>query len=215
MVNSNSILGIIPLGSGNGLARHLRIPQNTNKALRLLNTLNSKKIDSCSANDEFFINVSGIGYDAHISDCFAKTKKRGMRTYIKLILSEWWTYKIKKYRIEINDKMVYNDKAVQISFANGTQFGNNVIISPKSVENDGLMELCILKPFHFYEIPYMLLGLATRKFHRNKRMKIIRCSEAVIKSKNAKTHLDGEPKELGNSIKLKVHPKSINIITID
>jgi len=213
LVNSNCILGIIPTGSGNGLARHLGIPQNVNRALRLLNTLNSRKIDSCSANDEFFINVSGTGYDAHISDCFAKEKKRGMKTYVKLILSEWWTYKVKKYQIEIDGRVVFNGEAVQISFANGTQFGNNVIISPESIENDGLIELCILKPFRFYEIPHLLLALATRRLHRSKRMEIISCSQAIIKSKSTKTHLDGEPKELGDCLKLKVHPKSINIIS--
>ena len=116
------------------------------------------------------MNVSGMGYDAHISHCFAKKRKRGMKTYVKLILSEWWTYNVKKYQIIIDGKSVFNGDAVQVSFANGTQFGNNVIISPESIDNDGLIELCILKPFHFYEIPHMLLALATHRFHLNKRM---------------------------------------------
>lgn len=213
LVNSNCILGIIPTGSGNGLARHLGIPIKVNKALRLLNTLNSRKIDSCTANEEFFINVSGMGYDAHIAHSFAKKRKRGMKTYVKLILSEWWTYSVKKYQIEIDGNLIFNNDAVLVSFANGTQFGNNVVISPESLDDDGIIELCILKPFHFYEIPHLLLALATRRFHLNKRMEIISCSQAIIKSNNTKTHLDGEPKNLGNCLKLKVHPKSINMIT--
>jgi YegS/Rv2252/BmrU family lipid kinase len=212
LVNSTCILGIIPTGSGNGLARHLGIPQNVTKALRLLNTLNARKIDSCTANGEFFINVSGIGYDGHIAHCFAKGKKRGMKTYVKLILSEWWTYSAKKYQIEVDGKPVFKGKAVLISFANGTQFGNNIIISPESIEDDGIIELCILKPFRFYEIPHLLLALATRRLHLNKRMEVIKCSQAVIKSKNAKIHLDGEPKVLGDCLELKVQPKSINVI---
>ena len=213
LVNSSTILGIIPTGSGNGLARHLSIPQQVNKSLRLLNTLNTKVIDSCTANDQFFINVSGIGYDAHISHCFAKERIRGMKTYVKLILSEWWTYSVKKYKVIIDETEVYNGKAVQVSFANGTQFGNNVIVSPESIENDGEIELCILKPFKFYEIPHLLLALATRRFHLHKRMQIIKCSNATIVSDGAKAHLDGEPKELGNSIDIKVFPKSIAIIS--
>jgi len=212
LVNNTCILGIIPTGSGNGLARHLGIPQNVTKALRLLNSLNSRKIDSCTANDKFFINVSGMGYDGHIAHCFAKRKKRGMKTYLKLILSEWWTYSAKKYEIEIDGKCVFDGEAVQISFANGSQFGNNAIVSPESIINDGLIELCVLKPFHSYEIPHLLLALATRRFHLNKRMKIISCSQAIIKSKHAKTHLDGEPKNLGDCLELKVHPKSINVV---
>jgi YegS/Rv2252/BmrU family lipid kinase len=213
LVNSSTTLGIIPTGSGNGLARHLGIPQNVTKALHLINTLNCRKIDSCTANTNFFMNVSGMGYDAHISHCFAKKRKRGMKTYVKLILSEWWTYSVKKYQIIIDGKSVFKDDAVQVSFANGTQFGNNVIISPKSIDNDGLIELCILKPFQFYEIPHMLLALATRRFHLHKRMQIISCSKALIRSNKAKVHLDGEPVEIGDSVIVEVLPKSINIIT--
>jgi len=213
LVNSSTTLGIIPTGSGNGLARHLGIPQNITKALRLINTLNCRKIDSCTANTNFFMNVSGMGYDAHISHCFAKKRKRGMKTYVKLILSEWWTYSVKKYQIIIDGKSVFKDDAVQVSFANGTQFGNNVIISPESIDNDGLIELCILKPFQFYEIPHMLLALATRRFHLHKRMQIINCSKALIRSNKGKVHLDGEPVEIGNSVNIEVLPKSINIIT--
>jgi YegS/Rv2252/BmrU family lipid kinase len=213
LVNSKCILGVIPTGSGNGLARHLGIPQNVSKALRLLNTLNNRKIDSCTANGKFFMNVSGMGYDAHISHCFAQKRQRGMKTYVKLILSEWWTYRVKKYQIEIEGETVFDDDAVQVSFANGTQFGNNVIVSPPSIDNDGEIELCILKPFYFYEIPTLLLALATRRFHLNKRMRVIKCSQAIIKSKNAKTHLDGEPKSLGDRVELNVIHQSINIIT--
>ena len=213
MVNSSTVLGIIPTGSGNGLARHLSIPQNVIKALSLVNTLNIKQIDSCTANKQFFMNVSGLGYDAHISHCFAKEKIRGMKTYVKLILSEWWTYSVKNYKIHINESLVFEGEAVQISFANGTQFGNNVIISPESIDNDGEIELCILKPFLFYEIPHLLLALATRRFHLHKRMQIIKCSSALIESDGAKLHLDGEPKDFESPLELNVLPKSIRIIS--
>ncbi|MEZ7839194.1 MAG: YegS/Rv2252/BmrU family lipid kinase [Flavobacteriales bacterium] len=213
MVSSSSILGIIPTGSGNGLARHLSIPQNVSKALRLINTLNTKEIDSCTANEQFFMNVSGIGYDAHISHCFASARKRGMKTYVKLILSEWWTYSVRNYKISINNTEVFNGDAVQVSFANGTQFGNNVIVSPESIDDDGEIELCILRPFNFYEIPHLLLALATRRFHLHNRVQVLKCSSATIISNGAKSHLDGEPKELGNSVVLKVLPKSIRVIT--
>ena len=213
MVNSSSILGIIPTGSGNGLARHLSIPQNVLKALSLINTLNVKQIDSCTANNQFFMNVSGLGYDAHISHCFAKEKIRGMKTYVKLILSEWWTYTVKNYEIHINNNLVFKGEAVQISFANGTQFGNNVVVSPESIDNDGEIELCILKPFRFFEIPHLLLALATRRFHLHKRMQIIKCSSARISCDGTRLHLDGEPKNFESPLNLKVFPQSIRIIS--
>lgn len=213
LVNSRTILGIIPTGSGNGLARHLGIPQQVNISLRLINTLNTKSIDSCTANNQFFVNVSGIGYDGHISHCFAKERKRGLKTYVKLILTEWWTYTVKDFQVYVNGIEVFTEAAVLVSFANGSQFGNNVIVSPESIDNDGEIELCILKPFNFYEIPHVLLALVSRRFHLHKKMQIIKCSSATIITQGAKAHLDGEPKLLGNKIELRVLPKSIHVIT--
>ena len=213
LVNSRTILGIIPTGSGNGLARHLGIPQQVNRSLRLINTLNTKAIDSCTANNQFFVNVSGIGYDGHISHCFAKERKRGLKTYVKLILTEWWTYTVKDFQVYVNGIEVFTEAAVLVSFANGSQFGNNVIVSPESIDNDGEIELCILKPFNFYEIPHVLLALVSRRFHLHKKMQIIKCSSATIITQGAKAHLDGEPKLLGEKIELQVLPKSIRVIT--
>lgn len=213
MVNSPSVLGIIPTGSGNGLARHLKIPQNISKALQLLNTLNIKKIDSCTANNEFFMNVSGVGYDAYIAHCFAKEPKRGLQTYLKLILSKWWRYSFENYQITSHENLIFNGQATQISFANAAQFGNNVVISPNSLVDDGELELCIVKPFRFYEVPFILAALATRSLHLTNKMEIIKCSSAEISCSNAKVHLDGEPREFEKTIDLKVLPKSIRVIT--
>jgi YegS/Rv2252/BmrU family lipid kinase len=214
MVNSASILGIVPTGSGNGLARHLGIPQNTSHSLKRLNTLRTKQIDSCLANTSFFINVSGVGYDAHIAHCFAQDKRRGIQTYIKLILSEWWSYSVKRYRIVVNEGECFNGEAVQISFANGSQFGNNVVISPQSIADDGQIELCIVKPFKFYEVPSLFLALLTSRLYRTNKMEIITCSSAKIYCSNDRVHLDGEPSESTNSIALKVLPKSIRVLAV-
>ena len=214
LVNSSTTLGIIPTGSGNGLARHLGIPQNTSHSLKRLNTLRTKQIDSCLANTSFFINVSGVGYDAHIAHCFAQDKRRGIQTYIKLILSEWWSYSVKRYRIVANEGECFNGEAVQISFANGSQFGNNVVISPQSIADDGQIELCIVKPFKFYEVPFLFLALLTSRLYRTNKMEIITCSSAKIYCSNDRVHLDGEPSESTNSIALKVLPKSIRVLAV-
>lgn len=212
LVHSTTVLAIIPLGSGNGLSRHLGIPQNTRKAIRHINQFNVKKIDSCTANGLFFINVSGIGFDGHISNWFAKEKKRGMKTYVKLILSKWSSYTTVPYKITINDKVVYHDSAVLVSFANASQYGNNVIISPQSEVNDGVMELCILKSFRYYEIFSLIFALLTKQLHEHKLVQVIPCSEALIESAHTEVHLDGEPKDLGSTLHLKIKPSSIQLI---
>tara|TARA_B110000444_G_C18847560_1_gene603142 strand:+ start:3313 stop:4191 length:879 start_codon:yes stop_codon:yes gene_type:complete len=213
MVYSKCILGIVPTGSGNGLSRHLHIPQNISKALKIIHRLRDKKIDSCSVNGYFFINVSGIGYEAHVANCFSKSKKRGMKTYLKLMLSEWWRYRVENYKIEIDNKIVFDGKAAQISFANGTQFGNNAVISPNSFEDDGLLELCILEPFIFYQVPYLLFSLMTKKIHKYKKMHIFSCKKANIQSIPLKMHLDGEiENKKFSSFNLEVLEKSIRIL---
>lgn len=213
MIHSKCILGIVPTGSGNGLARHLHIPQNISKALNIIHRLRDKKIDSCRVNGYFFINVSGIGYEAHVADCFSKSKKRGIKTYLKLILSEWWWYRVENYKIEIEDKIVFDGKAAQISFANGSQYGNNAVISPNSLDDDGVFELCILEPFIFYQVPNLLFSLVTKKMHKNKKMHIFRCKKANIQSSPVKMHLDGEiENKKYSSFNLEVLEKSIRIL---
>ena len=213
LANTDSILGIIPTGSGNGLARHLNIPGDVKKALGLINTFKVRQIDSCTANGSFFVNVSGVGFDGHIACAFSKSIKRGIKTYIKLIASEWRTYAPKKFEIKINNEVVFRDKALLVSFANGSQYGNNAHISPSSTVDDGQLEIFILKTFPTYEIPSMLIALIRGRLHLHKNMINISCSKAIIHHQGAKAHLDGEPIELSELIELKVHPKSLHIIT--
>ncbi len=213
LVNTESIFGIIPSGSGNGLARHLKIPSDIEKALKLINAFNVRKIDTCSANGHFFINVSGVGFDGHIAHAFSKSIKRGIKTYVKLIASEWQSYELKKFQIEVDNQIVFEDKALLVSFANGSQYGNNAHISPTSIIDDGKLDICILKPFQFHEIPRMLISLIRGRLHLNKNMISIPCTKAVIHQKEAKAHLDGEPVNLSEHIELKVYPKNLHIIT--
>ena len=213
LANTDSVLGVIPTGSGNGLARHLNIPSDIEKALRLINTYKVRQIDTCTANGNFFINVSGVGFDGHIAHAFSKSIKRGIKTYIKLIASEWRTYAPKKFEIKINNEVVFRDKALLVSFANGSQYGNNAHISPSSTVDDGQLEICILKPFPTYEIPSMLIALIRGRLHLHKNMINISCSKATIHHEGAMAHLDGEPVELSELVELKVHPKNLHIIT--
>lgn len=212
LVGTNHIFGMIPTGSGNGLARHLNVPQNVRKALELLRQGSIQKIDSCTLNDEFFINIAGLGFDAHIAHAFSNSQKRGIKTYVKLILKQWSSYPLKDYEISVDNKLVFEGKAFLVSFANGSQYGNNAYISPTSSMYDGKVEICILKPFSLREIPNMLMKLMSRKIHLSKHMEVLSCSEAQISTKDLCAHLDGEPVHMSNDIKLKIYPNSINMI---
>ena len=156
--------------------------------------------------------AQGLGFDAHIAHAFSKSQKRGIKTYVKLILKQWSSYLLKDYEISIDNKLVFQGKAFLVSFANGSQYGNNAYISPTSIMCDGKVEICILKPFSLREIPNMLMKLMSRKIHLSKHMQVLSCSEAQISTKDVCAHLDGEPVHMGNNIKLKIYPNSINMI---
>ena len=162
LIHTNTTMGIIPMGSGNGLALHLNIPVEPIKAIQLINTCHVRKIDTCTANGIPFLNVSGIGFDSHIAHKFANAGTRGISTYLRLIISEWWNYSNRKYTLSYNNETLETE-AIMISFANGTQFGNNFLISPNSLDNDGLLDICILKKFPPIKIPSFLRHNFRRK----------------------------------------------------
>lgn len=212
LIHSETAMGIIPMGSGNGLALHLNIPVDPIKAIQLINTCHVRKMDTCTANGVPFLNVSGIGFDSHIAHKFAEAGTRGISTYLRLVVSEWWNYNNKKYILEYDNKKIETD-AIMISFANGTQFGNNFLISPESVDNDGLLDICILKKFPALKIPSVLYHALNRQMHEFPHMEIISSASIRITQEDDHVHIDGEPTKLGKEIQLEVLPLSLKVIS--
>lgn len=209
LINSKTALAIIPCGSGNGFAFHFNIHKQLKRAIQQLNHSTIKTIDSCTANGHTFFNVSGIGYDAHVAHLFSKLNKRGFSNYIKLILREF-RYPAKKYTLLFDGKEK-KVNAFAISWANASQFGNNAVISPESLVDDGILEVCVLSQFPVTAIPKLLKRLFNRSMHQSKYMEIIRCNEMRISGGDGLCHLDGEPIELGKSIHLQINPQSLNV----
>jgi len=129
MVGSESKLGIIPAGSGNGLAHHLKIPVQYRKAIDIINNENTIKIDTGSINDKLFVSIAGIGFDGLVASKFSSTNRRGFLTYLRIVTEEYHKYKPKKYKIEINGEII-KTRALFITFANSDQFGYNAPIAP-------------------------------------------------------------------------------------
>ncbi len=209
LVDSKTALAIIPCGSGNGFAFHFGMHKHLKKAIRQLNHSGFRLADSCTANNQAFFNVSGIGYDAHIAHLFSKLKKRGFANYIKLILREF-RYPTKEYtlRFDGQEKTV---TAFGISWVNASQFGNNAVISPESQVDDGLVDICVLGKFPVRAIPKLLSRLFDNSMHHSKYMQIIRCNSIKISGGDGLAHLDGEPVDLGEEIKLQVKPESLKL----
>ncbi|MEC7863611.1 MAG: diacylglycerol kinase family protein [Bacteroidota bacterium] len=210
LVNTNTTLGVIPCGSGNGFAYHIGMNRNTEKAIKQLKNAQIKTIDSCSANGNPFVNVSGIGFDAHIAKLFAELKKRGFINYVMLILKEL-SYTPQKYNIKY-DGIERKVNAYMISFANASQYGNNARISPMADIQDGLLDFVIVKKFPKWKIPFFLLQIAKGKVHLSKYVEIIQCKKMQITANNTLLHLDGEPYKANNPITINLLEQSLKIL---
>jgi diacylglycerol kinase (ATP) len=215
IVGTDTMLGIVPYGSGNGLARFLGISMNAPKAIRALNTSRVEVIDSAKVNGRPFFNMAGMGFDAHISEVFAKRRKRGFFTYLVSSIQEFNKYKPETYHIEV-DGTSYEREAFMLSFANSSQYGNNAHISPHASVQDGLLDICIIKEFPFWRLLEMGVRMLTKRTDSTKYLEIIRGKHIHIKRRGpGPVHLDGEPQITGAQTEIELVPNSLKVIVGD
>ncbi len=213
LVATQSTLGIIPLGSGNGLARDLGVPLEIEKALQIMNHHAIKTID-CGATDHgYFFCTAGVGFDAYISERFTQSKHRGLMGYLRKVVEEFLIYENQEYRLELTDQ-ARSCKAFSITFANAAQFGNNAFISPHADITDGKLDMCIVKDYPKHLGLSLGLRLFNRSIHKSRYVEIIRLEEAVIKCpRDCVYHMDGEVKQLvGSELKVKVVPQALRVM---
>ncbi|HOU98936.1 MAG TPA: YegS/Rv2252/BmrU family lipid kinase [Bacteroidales bacterium] len=213
LLHRNEPLLIIPLGSGNGLARHLKIPMNPYKALALALNGTTKSIDAAQMNNEIYFCTAGVGFDAYIAYKFAHAGSRGLKTYVKTVFREFFSYKSKYYTITSSNQQI-KTKAFFITVANANQWGNNVKVAPHAKINDGLLELIVLKSFKWLELPMLLLMMVLNCFHRSYRIQHYSLPYFEINSneKQLFAHFDGEPMLLYPPIVFKSLPGAIRVV---
>ena len=215
MIFSEKKMGIIPCGSGNGLARTLNISLKKEKAIKLLNKNKYRYIDSGKLNNRYFFNMAGIGFDARISALFAdkSNKQRGLKGYVFNILKEIRDYQSKEYDIDI-DGARYKRRAFMVSIANSSQYGNNAHISPKAELNDGLLDVCIIKPFPLYWFPVLIVRMLMKRIEQSKYLEIFRGKTIKIHPEGNKgdVHIDGEPLIVDKEVYIAVEHLSLRIM---
>lgn len=212
ILGKNITLGIVPAGSGNGLARSLGLPMNTEKALDKIKQGNTQIIDSGEVNGIPFFCTSGVGFDAHIGHLFATSEKRGLQSYVKIILKEFSSYKPQKYKIYYNNKEI-SRTAFLITVGNAGQYGNDFYIAPGAKMDDGLFHVSILRPFKFYEVFGLLLKILRRRADTSHLIETFACSELSIEREDkGAIHFDGEPAVSEKIVFFKCRPNSLKAI---
>ncbi len=212
LTDKKVVLGIIPAGSGNGLAHYLNIPFSYRKAIEVINSSKILKIDTGSINDVFFVSIAGIGFDGIVAREYAKNKRRGFFTYLKVVTEEYVNYRPRRYTIEINGEILKR-KALFISFANSDQFGYGASIAPSASVDDGLLDVIIMKKPLMIEVPILASLLYWRKIDLSRQFEIIKAKELVVKTRRKRwVNIDGEPLKMKKKLYVKIHPLSLNII---
>jgi len=212
MGNSPLMLGIIPIGSGNGLARHLEIPLEPEKAIKLINNLNTRTIDIATINGYPFASIAGLGFDARVANKYRKLKKRGLYGYTRVIMMEFFRYRESEYTLSFNDQEITR-KALLLSIANSNQFGYNTIIAPTAQPDDGLLDLVIVKKFPVGEIPRMIGLLFTGKIDQSSYIESYKTTEVfIVRKRGKRVNIDGEAIKMGKEIFVRIQPAAIKMI---
>ena len=212
LVHSETALGIIPCGSGNGLARHLRIPMEPKAAIDIINQGNKLCIDYGKINNIPFFCTCGVGFDAFVSLKFADSGKRGLLTYLENTLHESLTYQPETYEIE-NEEGTMKYKAWMIACGNASQYGNNAYIAPQASLTDGLMDVTIMEPFTVLDVPSLSFQLFNKTIDQNSRVKTMRAKKIKIhRAHDGVMHFDGDPLMAGKELEVEIIPNGLYVI---
>lgn len=212
LVDSDTTLGIIPLGSGNGLGRDLNIPMDAKKAISVILEENVISIDYGKVNDRIFFCTCGVGFDAEVAAKASGKKNRGSLMYLKNILETFFEQKPEKYEI-ICPEGTIKDEAFVVTCANASQYGYNAHIAPHANIQDGLMNVAILKPLSILEVPQTSVQLFTKKIDGNNKMIELVTNEVTIKrEREGVMHIDGDPVEMGKEIHVKIFRQGLKVL---
>ena len=227
LVESQTALGIIPCGSGNGLARHLMLPINMEGAMKIIAEGVVHALDYGIINDHPFFCTCGMGFDAFISKKFADAGKRGPMTYIENVLIEGLKYKPETYSITLDGNETEPYKAFLVSVANASQYGNDFLVSvanasqygndayiaPKASMSDGLLDVVIMEPFDIIDAPQVGLDLINKTLDKSSKIRSFKAKDIhITRSKPGVIHFDGDPIMEGTDLHVQLKSKGIRII---
>ena len=215
LVGRDLALGILPIGSGNGFARHIGLPMNPRASLNACTARRIVTIDTAEVNGVKFLGVMGVGFDAWIADRFAVAGTRGFMTYVKVGLREVLNYRAEEYEIDI-DGTVRRMKAKIITIANSSQYGNDARIAPKASVQDGLLDVVTVDDVSLLKAAMIALRLFRGTVDRSPHVTTVRGRTITIRrERSGPVHLDGEPFKLAETLNVRILPASLKVLLPD
>ncbi len=213
-------IGIIPMGSGNGLAFAAKIPKRIDKALEIIFAGKAEYVDSFYINKKFSCMLCGLGFDALVAHDFARQKKRGLATYIKLSTKNFVAAKTYPFELTLDEKTIHTD-AFFISIANSNQFGNNFTIAPQASLHDGLLDIIVVNKMSKLRMVWTILKqlhsgkvrlYEDKKYHENE-IHYFQTKRLSIKNPDlAPLHIDGEPVETAAALEIEIIENAFKLL---
>lgn len=212
LIDQKIPLGIIPLGSGNGLSKDLNIPQDIEEALELIYHHIVRSIDTLEINGHPSIHLSDLGFNALVVKRFCDGDSRGPGAYAWIALQEYLGYEPKHYTIE-TDTERFEGEAFMVTIANANAFGSNAAINPNGILNDGRFEICLIERFPKAAGLGILYKLYTDSIDTSVYTRKLTCRTATIyNTDNEVMHIDGEPVDLGKEVRVTIKPRSLQVL---
>lgn len=211
LIGTRTPLGVVPMGSGNGYARSLKLPLKPEAALRVALTGTAAPMDVCYLNDLAFLGTAGIGFDARVSWAFDKSKGRGLWGYMRIILQQILSAKPMPITITANGAQ-YQENVLMLVFANTREFGNGAIISPGSAPDDGMAELQVVKKPGLPGMVRAFYDIYTGGAQRSPHIRSVVTNAAVVTQPDVIAHLDGEPVEVGHEVRFRLEAKQLWVV---
>ncbi|WP_162845375.1 diacylglycerol/lipid kinase family protein [Labilibaculum antarcticum] len=196
-------LAVLPNGSGNGFARELGFNGNIQELLDSILRDGTEMVDVLKVNDELSCNMLGLGFDSYVANEFDKMPARGLKTYVVCTIQALFKYKPIQAKVTV-DGSVIEGKYHMINIANTRQFGNNALIAPQAIYNDGLFDLVLIKKIPFYVVPSFVVRLFLGKLKNSKYVQFVKANSLVIDSNSETYHVDGEPKALTETLNVEI-----------
>jgi YegS/Rv2252/BmrU family lipid kinase len=212
LVGTETALGIIPRGSGNGLARSLNIPLQAAKALEVIGTGKTYCIDAGRAAHRYFFVVTGVGFDASVGSKFNTASWRGPLPYFYLAAREFANYQPEPLRLHLENNVLEMTPFL-VTIANTQQYGNGAVIAPHARPDDGILDVCVIRPMNFAEFvmnaPKLFNGKADTipliTYYRSK-------FAAIEKPGPVLFHVDGEAQTAESPVEISVLPQALKVI---
>jgi len=213
LAGTSKILGVLPIGSGNGFAKELGFKPIIRSLLQDIEKNESCNIDVIDINNDLCLNATGVGLDSFVAHSFNKLKARGFWSYVRVTFVNF--FKLKPFHVTIKipgEKDISEDLFV-LTAANTRQFGNNAFIAPEALPNDGMMDIVMIRPFPKILAPAFVFRLFTKRLTRSRYITHFKTDkEITVITEETRFHIDGEPVTLAGDIKIKIKKNALKVL---